>query len=98
VPIVLVREHGAFRVDYEAGRLHLLANGCRSQATVLARSTIRAAEDLGASQNALAKVLGLSESTVSRMRNGFLAPVRGRGKAFELEALFVRCYVSLDVS
>ena len=27
--IVLVREHGAFRVQYEAGRLHLLANGCR---------------------------------------------------------------------
>jgi hypothetical protein len=27
-----------------------------------------------------------------------VAPVRGRRKAFELEALFVRCYVSLDVS
>ena len=29
VRIVLVREHGAFRVQYEAGRLHFLANGCR---------------------------------------------------------------------
>jgi DNA polymerase III delta prime subunit len=29
VLIVLVREHGAFRVQYESGRLHLLANGCR---------------------------------------------------------------------
>jgi hypothetical protein len=29
VRIILVREHGAFRVQYEAGRLHLLANGCR---------------------------------------------------------------------
>src|SRR5450432_393115 len=29
VRIVLVREHGAFRIQYEAGRLHLLANGCR---------------------------------------------------------------------
>src|SRR5277367_3420788 len=27
--IVLVREHGAFRVQNEAGRLHLLANGYR---------------------------------------------------------------------
>ena len=27
--IGLVREHGAFRVQYEAGRLHLRANGCR---------------------------------------------------------------------
>src|SRR5580704_19052939 len=29
VRIVLVREHGAFRVQHEAGRLHLLADGCR---------------------------------------------------------------------
>jgi hypothetical protein len=29
VRIVLVREHGAFRVQYEASRLHLLANACR---------------------------------------------------------------------
>ena len=29
VRIVLVREHGAFRVQDEAGRFHLLANGCR---------------------------------------------------------------------
>ena len=27
--IVLVREHGAFRVQDEAGRLHLRADGCR---------------------------------------------------------------------
>src|SRR3984957_17549852 len=26
VRIILVREHGAFRIQYEAGRLHLLAN------------------------------------------------------------------------
>ena len=29
VRIVLVREHGAFRVQHEAGRLHLLADGRR---------------------------------------------------------------------
>src|SRR5664279_2666307 len=29
VLIVLVREYAAFRVQYEAGRLHLLTNGCR---------------------------------------------------------------------
>src|SRR6204780_5314517 len=29
VRIVLSREDGAFRLQYEAGRLHLLANGCR---------------------------------------------------------------------
>jgi hypothetical protein len=28
VRIILVREHGAFRVKHEAGRLHLLVNGC----------------------------------------------------------------------
>jgi hypothetical protein len=29
VRIVLVREHGAFRVQHEAGRLHFRSKGCR---------------------------------------------------------------------
>lgn len=68
------------------------------QAAVLARSTMRAADELGVSQTSLASILGVSESTVSRIRKGSLTPVRDRGKTFELEALFVRFYVSLDVA
>ena len=65
-----------------------------SAGAVLTKAVVRAADRLGLSQKALAQVLGLSESVVSRMRSG--AYVLGRGKAFELAVLFVRLYRSLD--
>lgn len=65
-----------------------------AEGTVLTRATIRAAERLGLSQKALGAIIGVSESVVSRMRNG--AYVLERGKSFELAALFVRLYRSLD--
>jgi transcriptional regulator with XRE-family HTH domain len=61
---------------------------------VLTKATVRAADRLGLSQKALAQVLGLSESVISRMRSG--SYVLERGKAFELAVLFVRLYRSLD--
>jgi transcriptional regulator with XRE-family HTH domain len=61
---------------------------------VLTKATIRAADRLGLSQKTLGNVLGLSESVVSRMRSGEY--VLERGKAFELAALFIRLYRSLD--
>lgn len=63
---------------------------------VLSLSVIRAADQLGMSQKELAIILGVSESTVSRIRNGSLALERSSGKAFELALLFVRLYVLLD--
>jgi hypothetical protein len=64
------------------------------EGAVLTKATIRAADRLGLSQRILGNVLGLSESVVSRMRNGEY--VLERGKPFELAALFVRLYRSLD--
>jgi transcriptional regulator with XRE-family HTH domain len=64
------------------------------EGVVLTKATIRAADRLGLSQKTLGNVLGLSESVVSRMRSG--GYVLERGKAFELAALFVRLYRSLD--
>lgn len=61
---------------------------------VLTKATIRAAEKLAVSQKALGNVIGLSEPVVSRMKNGEF--VIARGKSFELAALFVRLYRSLD--
>ena len=61
---------------------------------VLTKATIQAAERLGISQRALGDVLGLSESVISRMKKGEY--VLERGKPFELAALFVRLYRSLD--
>jgi len=65
-----------------------------SAGTVLTKATVRAADRLGLTQKALAQVLGLSESVISRMRSG--GYVLERGKAFELAVLFVRLYRSLD--
>ena len=64
------------------------------EGAVLTKATIRAADRLGLSQKTLANVIGLSQSVVSRMRSGDY--VLERGKAFELAALFVRLYRSLD--
>ena len=61
---------------------------------VLTKATIRAAEKLAISQRALSNIIGLSEPVVSRMKNGEF--VMARGKSFELAALFVRLYRSLD--
>ena len=61
---------------------------------VLTKATIRASEKLAVSQKALSNIIGLSEPVVSRMKNGEF--VIARGKSFELAALFVRLYRSLD--
>ena len=64
--------------------------------TVLTKALIRAADRLDVSQKVLASVIGVSEAVVSRMRSGSFALDRNSGKAFELAALFVRLYRSLD--
>jgi hypothetical protein len=60
---------------------------------VLTKAVLRAADHLHLSNAILADVLGLSGPTITRMRRGeyFL-----NGKAFELAAIFVRVYRSLD--
>jgi len=64
-------------------------------ATVLAKALSRASVLLGLSGAALARVIGVSEPTVSRILRGerALAP---RSKEGELAALLVRVYRSLD--
>jgi Protein of unknown function (DUF2384) len=63
--------------------------------SVLTSATVRAAERLQIKNAALARILGVSDSTVSRMRNKALFLERG-DKPFELAILFVRLYRSLD--
>lgn len=62
---------------------------------VLTKAVLRAAEKLGVSARALASVLGVSETTVSRMKSGDYRLKEGR-KEFELAVLFVRLFRSLD--
>jgi DNA-binding XRE family transcriptional regulator len=61
----------------------------------LAKAALRAAYLLGLTQAELAPVLGLSRSSISRLAAGNL-PLAPEQKAWELAALFVRLFRSLD--
>ena len=65
------------------------------ESRVVTKATLRAADRLGIKNKVLARIIGLSEPTISRMSKGayLLAP---DSKAFELAVLFVRFYRSLD--
>jgi antitoxin Xre/MbcA/ParS-like protein len=65
------------------------------QAAILTKATLNAATRLGLTNKLLATVIGVSEATVSRMRNGDYTLQPGQ-KPFELAVLFVRLYRSLD--
>jgi uncharacterized protein (DUF2384 family) len=62
---------------------------------VLAKAFIRAGDNLGLSSRALSQVVGLSEASISRLRQG-ATNVLSNPRTFELAALFVRLYRSLD--
>src|SRR5512144_1206727 len=62
---------------------------------VLAKATVRSAALLGLNGATLAKVLGASEATVSRIGRGE-RPLRPQSKEGELGALLVRLFRSLD--
>jgi len=66
-----------------------------SDATLITKATIRAAGRLGIKSKTLAKIIGVSEATVSRMRQGE-HPLEPHQKPFELAVLFIRLFRSLD--
>jgi hypothetical protein len=72
-----------------------VAEKISAEAATLTKATLRAAQELDIKNQVLATILGLSESTVSRMTKNKYFVERGR-KDFELAALFVRLYRSLD--
>ena len=66
-----------------------------AEGLVVTKAALRAAARLGVSNKDLARIVGLSEASVSRMGTG--AYTLGPGdKAFELAVLFVRLFRSLD--
>ena len=67
----------------------------RADGALVTKAALRAAERLGLSNKELARILGLSESTVSRMSAGAAALAPDQ-KPYELALLFVRLYRSLD--
>lgn len=71
------------------------AQAIPSEAAVLTSALRRAADRLAIPNTVLAKSIGLSESTVSRLRRGDYILQPGH-KSFELAILLVRLYRSLD--
>ena len=66
-----------------------------SEAAVVTKAALRAAGRLGISNKALARIVGVSEASVSRMGAGRYT-LRPDEKSFELAVLFVRFYRALD--
>ena len=66
-----------------------------SEAAIVTTALKRAAERLAIPNGVLAKSIGLSESTISRLRRGAYVLQPGH-KSFELALLVVRLYRSLD--
>jgi len=72
----------------ESDRLH-------QRQRILTTAVIKAADIMGLRQTLLAKTLGVSESTVSRMKTGHYL-LKEESKEWELAALLVRLFRSLD--
>jgi hypothetical protein len=62
---------------------------------IVGKSVLRAAAQLGVSNRTLAKIIGLSEPSVSRLAQGTFT-LDPASKPFELALLFVRLFRSLD--
>lgn len=62
---------------------------------VLTQAVVKAADIMGLRQVVLAKTLGVSESSVSRMKTGDYL-LKEQSKEWELAALLVRLFRSLD--
>jgi Antitoxin Xre/MbcA/ParS C-terminal toxin-binding domain/Antitoxin Xre-like helix-turn-helix domain len=76
-------------------RTRPLPDPVADEAAILTKAVLRAADRLAIKNAALAKILGLSGPTISRMRGGRYRLERGQ-KPFELAVLLIRLYRSLD--
>ena len=66
------------------------------EATVLSKAVVRAARLLALSQRGLARILGVSDATASRLFAGHYLLSPARAKEWELALLLVRLFRSLD--
>ena len=66
-----------------------------SEGAVVTKAVLRAATALEVSNKALARVLGVSEASVSRMGSGAFE-LRPDDKTFEVAILFLRLFRALD--
>jgi hypothetical protein len=66
-----------------------------SASAVLTKAAVRAAAHLAINNAEMARVIGVSAPTITRMRRGEYI-LEEDAKSFELAALFIRVYRSLD--
>ena|SRR5690625_2095468 len=75
--------------------LRIEANHALDRGSVLTKALIRTLGILGLSGREAGRIIGMSEATISRMRSGTFSLEEG-SKPFELAALLVRVFRSLD--
>jgi hypothetical protein len=75
--------------------VHFRVDGAPTDSPLVTKALVRAADRLAVTNKVLAHVIGVSEPTLSRLRNGTY-PLEEGQKAFELAVLFIRLYRSLD--
>ena len=66
-----------------------------SDSAIVSKAAIRAADRLSLPSRTLARIIGVSEASISRMRRGEYRLEKNQ-KPFELAVLFIRLYRSLD--
>lgn len=73
-----------------------LASNTSQDDKILTKALLRAADLLEIRGRELGEIVGMSESTVSRLRNDQREPVEAQRKEGELALLFLRVFRSLD--
>jgi hypothetical protein len=66
-----------------------------AEGAVVTKAVLRAASRLGFANKALARILGISEASISRMGSGSYVLAPG-DKSFEIAILFLRLFRALD--
>ena len=66
-----------------------------SDSAIVSKAAIRASDRLNLPSRTLARIIGVSEASISRMRKGEYRLEKNQ-KPFELAVLFIRLYRSLD--
>lgn len=66
-----------------------------SDSGLVTKALVRAADRLNVTNRVLARIIGVSDATVSRMKKGEY-PLEAGQKPFQLAVLFLRLYRSLD--
>jgi DNA-binding XRE family transcriptional regulator len=95
VPVPQSRGKDETRGSMRSAGAQVSEAAATKRSVVLTKATIRVAQQLELGQGALAKILGISAPTVSRMFKGKWLIAENDGKTWELAVMLVRVFRSL---